>query len=209
MTPELKKLMKGHQQFQANESDQALYEELAHGQSPKVMVISCSDSRVDPVSLFSCHPGEIFVVRNVANLVPSFENSDHASVGAALEYAVKHLKVTDIVVLGHSQCGGIHAVMNRNEAVKATDFIDDWIAIAEPAKANVLEQHPDLSSMERTQLCERESLVYSLNNLQTYPWIKAQIEVDELHLHAWHFDIATRSIHAFDREEGGFASLVS
>lgn len=175
---------------------------MANGQSPKALVIACSDSRVDPAILLGAKPGELFVVRNVANLVPPYDNdSKHHATSSALEFAVTSLGVKDIIVLGHSHCGGINALMARKEGDQKRGFITDWMDIAKPAKEKVLSLYPNLSSMEKDQHCEKESLLISLDNLKTFPWIQTQLEKDELNLHAWYFNMNTGNIEMCWEEE--------
>ena len=198
----LNQLLNGYKLvFQRNfEINNPLYEELAKGQSPKVMMISCSDSRVDPSLITHAEPGQIFAVRNIANLVPPIDMAnrmDH-STPAALEYAVCTLKVRHIVLMGHSQCGGIRALL---QGVAETDdyrFIRDWLSIARSAKEKVLAQFGDQFIEEQANACEHESLHLSLNNLMTYPWIAKAVNNGDLFLHAWHFDIATGRLEESD-----------
>lgn len=163
------------------------FQKLADGQSPHTLIIACSDSRVDPSIIFNSGPGEIFVIRNVANLVPPFEDSSSACHGtsAAIEYAVNGLKVKDIVVLGHSHCGGIQTLVSDTE--NDHTFIDTWLYIAEEAKKTALA----LASNEDEvcTLCEKEAIRTSLRNLRTFPFIKEALEHHNISLHGWYFDI--------------------
>lgn len=182
------------------EINYSLYEELAKGQSPKVMMISCSDSRVDPSLITHAEPGQIFAVRNIANLVPPLEMAnriDH-STPAALEYAVCTLGVKHIVIMGHSQCGGIRALLQGVKEADNFNFIADWLSIAEFAKEKTLEQFRDQSIEEQASVCEHEAMHLSLDNLMTYPWIADAVHKGDLMLHAWHFDIATGRLEESD-----------
>lgn len=192
-----------HKHFEVNQTFRPLVE---HGQKPKVLVITCCDSRVDPALMLGCEPGELFVVRNVANLVPPLEQSAHQpSVAAALEFAVLGLRITDIIVLGHTHCGGIRALMDS--ASGDNDFISPWMTIAEPAKAHVLAHHGDCSLEEQINHCEMQSLVVSLQHLMTFPWIQEGVEANRLHLHGWLFDLATGVIDAYDEDKKAFFPL--
>ncbi len=151
-------------------------------QSPKALIISCSDSRVDPALLFDSDPGDFFMIRNVANLVPPYvKDSSFHGISAALEYAVRALKVQDIIILGHTHCGGIAALIEYGENPEnedTTEFLKPWLAIANNAflRVNVME-HATKDAMHRA--CEREAVLVSLGNLLTFPWIKAGVDAGE------------------------------
>src|ERR1700732_2711404 len=163
-------LIEGYRRFRADiwPAERARYEALAHwGQSPEAMVVACSDSRVDPQTVFGAVPGELFVVRNVAVLVPTYQPDAGAhGTSAALEYGVRVLKVARIVVLGHAQCGGIRAMVEG--APDARDFVEPWMAIA----GRALRQAPRRAvAGDILSGCETEVLRLSLANLATFPWI--------------------------------------
>ena len=169
------KLVEGFRDFRKTyfEKNNNVLQRLAEeGQSPKTMVICCSDSRVEPSILFGTGPGDLFVVRNVANLVPPFTSKDNVSIGSALEYAVKILRVKDIIVLGHAHCGGVAAlcksINNDKEGEitdNPTDFIKSWVDIAKPALSKIYFDHTD-ENIEVNS--ERAVVLYSYNNLLTY-----------------------------------------
>ena len=180
---DIQKLLSGFSQFrqeyfsQTNSAERfrTLVEE---GQKPKIMLISCSDSRVEPADIFNCSPGDLFVVRNVANLVPPCDpNPRHHSTSAALEFGVKHLEVRHIIILGHSQCGGIRALLetadNDDAAKTHKSFIFNWVQIAADAKHKVLADpdHPHHPFDVLSDQCEEEALKISFRNLQSFPWI--------------------------------------
>lgn len=151
-----------------------LYEELAQGQEPKFLVFGCSDSRVSPTFILKFIPGDAFMARNIANLVPSFDldKTKNSGVGAIIEYAVTALKVKNILVIGHSLCGGIQRLMTMDSGSHSYDFIDDWVKIGTPAKNKVNSEHPDKTQEERNKLCEVEAVKMSLENLMSYPYVK-------------------------------------
>ena len=182
----------GFKRFQENwlGSDKTLFNSLRKGQNPKAMLIGCSDSRVDPAILTDCDPGELFVVRNVANLVPPCEpDAGRHGVSAALEYAVCHLKVEHIIVMGHSQCGGIKGLMDGICDCNADSFIGSWVSIAHPAKRQVLDEFPDISAEIQYYACEKAAIMLSLENLMTFPWVRQRVEDGTLALHGWYFDL--------------------
>ncbi|WP_294435238.1 carbonic anhydrase [uncultured Victivallis sp.] len=188
--------------------DAELFDQLKHGQNPRILVIACSDSRVDPALLMQSAPGDLFVIRNVANLVPPCEpDTCHHGVSAALEYAVNALEVEHIIVLGHSDCGGIHALIKRTPETPAGEFLERWLDLAEPARRAVLEKLPDADEMTRRHACEEASLVLALENLLTFPWVRRRVEAGKLALHAWYFVIATGHLFGYDREHCEFRTI--
>ncbi|PWA74555.1 Carbonic anhydrase [Artemisia annua] len=167
----------------------ALYDELSKGQSPKFMVFACSDSRVCPSHVLDFQPGEAFVVRNVANMVPPFDKTRYAGVGAAVEYAVLHLKVEQIIVIGHSRCGGIKGLMTfPDEGPHTTDFIEDWVKVCSPAKSKVLGETNGAALDDQCVQCEKEAVNVSLGNLLTYPFVRDGLRKKTLHLKGGHYD---------------------
>jgi carbonic anhydrase len=190
------------------EADPALWEELSKGQSPKFMIFACSDSRVCPSHVLDIQPGEGFVVRNVANMVPAYDQLKHTGVGSAVEYAVLHLKVSTIVVIGHSACGGIKGLMSFPfEGANSTDFIEDWVKIGLPAKHKVLAEHGDKPFAEQCSLCEKESVNVSLSNLLTYPFVRDGLVKKTLSLKGGHFDFVNGAFELWGLDFGLSAPL--
>jgi carbonic anhydrase len=181
------------------------------GQQPKIMCISCADSRVDPTILTHAELGEIFTIRNVANIVPPYnhQKNDHHSTGAALEYAVRFLQVEHIIIIGHSSCGGINALLNgTNPSPQSYDFIKPWVHIAHQAKEHVLAKYPEKNRQELQTLTEKEALILSLNNLSTFPWIKDALDKNALLTHAWYFDIPSGVLSQYNQKTQSFHSIV-
>jgi carbonic anhydrase len=182
----MERLIEGYHQFRATQwpERRAMFERLAtRGQSPLTMVIACSDSRVDPTMIFNAQPGELFVLRNVANLVPPYQpDLAFHSTSAALEFAVRVLQVR--IVMGHAMCGGIRVLLDET-AAPAGDFLVPWMRIAEPARRRVLQRAPADPQAE----CERESVKLSLENLHTFPWITERAHSGALQLGGAIFDI--------------------
>ncbi|MDX2290331.1 MAG: carbonic anhydrase [Hyphomicrobiaceae bacterium] len=187
------------------------YERLAaEGQSPEVMIISCCDSRVDPEAIFSAMPGELFVMRNVANLVPPYETGGNFhGVSAALEFAVLNLKVKHLVIMGHSSCGGVKAALNQRAALETeARFISKWMSMLDDAKLSVLAANQ--GEMDRTVLqrkLEEAGIKQSIANLRTFPAIKQLEDRGELALHGTYFDIGTASLSVLDHATGTFIGL--
>ena len=211
---EIDQFIRGYKKFRAHyfckNKTNPLYEKLvAEGQNPKTMVITCSDARVDPSIILDVLPGELFVVRNVANLVPPYDNDPkHHGTSAALEFAVQTLQVQHIIVLAHSDCGGIRALLEAPEAQESS-FISSWMNIAQAAKENVLTHHRDLPFEQQAQICEETALLISLNNLRTFPWIKDKIQAGQLSLHAWRFDLSTGIMTKFNETLNQFEPLIA
>lgn len=185
------------------------YEKLANeGQNPDVMVVSCSDSRVDPETLFAAMPGELFVVRNVANLVPPYETQGKFhGVSAALEFAALNLRVKHIVVLGHSGCGGVKACLDHDAARQTkAEFITNWMSMLDGVRDELIAEH-GAGSKELLGALEREGVKTSLTNLRTFPCIQILEGKGRITLHGAHFDIASGVLEVLDRESGMFVGL--
>ena len=200
----------GFRRFQEkyfNSGDESVFARLRQGQSPRALVISCCDSRADPGMLLGAGPGDIFVVRNVANLVPPYRNgAEMPGIRADIEFAVKGLNVERIIVLGHSGCGGIGALMG-GEGDKF-EFIGAWVSIAAAARERVLRELAGESRQVQRRACEQGAIALSLENLMTFPWIKERVEAGKLTLHGWYFDIDAGELLGYEAEMGGFAALV-
>ncbi|KAK3270259.1 hypothetical protein CYMTET_21335 [Cymbomonas tetramitiformis] len=177
-----------------------LFHSLQNCQSPKVMMITCCDSRVSPNMILQAHPGDVFTVRNVANLVPPYERQgDYHGTSAALEYAVCFLKVEQIIIMGHSNCGGIRALMTKDEAelkagVNKTDFIDTWMRLGLPARERTHRYASHLSPEDQLCYCEKESVNVSLANLLSFPWVKEAVNQGNLSIHGWYYNMTACSL---------------
>jgi carbonic anhydrase len=182
-------LLEGYHRFRAEiwPAERARYEALAHwGQSPETMVISCSDSRVDPQTVFGAVPGEMFVLRNIAGLVPPYQPDAHYhGTSAAIEFGVRVLKVSRLVVLGHAQCGGVRA-MAFGTPPEARDFVASWVEIAKPALG--VDGGDERERLEKT---EAAVVRLSLANLMTFPWVAEAVKEGRLSLYGFRFDIHT------------------
>lgn len=188
--------------------EDALYQRLMTGQSPKTLIIGCSDSRVDPAMISGASPGEIFVVRNVANLVPPCESGKHGlhGISAAIEFAVNNLKVENIVILGHRQCGGIRALMSGN-AQSESAFIGRWMEIIGSARDNVLKKHSTLDFEKQCRECEMEGIKVSLDNLRTFPFVTEAISSRGMRLFGIYFDIEQGQLFELDDASNEFRQL--
>lgn len=189
----MQSLIDGYHDFRTTyyrENEKLLRDLFNRGQQPKAMLIACADSRIDPAAQLGAKPGDVFMVRNVANLVPPYmPDEDYHGTSAALEFAVKGLKVEHIIVLGHARCGGIGALMNGPVAGQ-TDFVNIWMRIAEPALRKV-EALNVADEDERRLRVELEAVKVSEKNLLTFPWVKSAVDAGQLKIHGWYFNIGT------------------
>jgi carbonic anhydrase len=203
----MQRLLDGYRQFKAERwpEEHAHYEELAkRGQSPRFLVIACSDSRADPATIFNASPGELFVVRNVAGIVPPFESdSGHRGTSAALAFAVVQLQVAEIVVLGHAQCGGVQAALD-NRLVKGVPFLGAWIDLLEPALEHSAHIH---DTAARHTAMERDCVRLSLDNLMTFPFVAERVNAGALTLSGARFGIADGKLEILDRASGAFVTV--
>ena len=190
--------------------EQDRYRSLSEGgQSPQVMVISCCDSRVSPEVIFDAGPGELFVARNIANLVPPYTPDDaQRAMSAALEFAVQALKVKHIVVLGHAQCGGIRAFAEEAKPLSPGDFIGHWMALVEPAVKAVGPRGP-MPLDDYLARLEQASVVQTLSNLMTFPCVKILVERGKLALHGAYFGVATGKLSVWDADKRGFVPVAA
>lgn len=205
-------LIKGFKDFRFLYYDREpeLFRQLSQGQAPKIMVVACCDSRVDPAILTNSHPGDLFVVRNVANLVPPCESAGaYHGTSAALEFAVRGLGVEHIIVFGHAQCGGIRALMQKagDGGDDAGGFIGSWMTIVDQARRKIVTEMPRASVEEQASACEQEAIVISLDNLKTFPWIRERVERGALRLHGWYFDLQAGQLLRLNPEARRFEAL--
>ncbi len=208
MTHLPEKLLAGYRNFMSGrfQTETERYRELARdGQTPETLVIACCDSRSAPEIIFDAGPGELFVLRNVANLVPPYEpDGQYHSTSAALEFAVQALKVKNIVVMGHGRCGGIKAALAPDaKPLSPGDFIGRWMNLLAPAAESV-SSNTMMTATERQTSLERISIRYSIANLRTFPCIKILEDKGRLTLHGAWFDISTGELWAMNRETGDF-----
>jgi carbonic anhydrase len=208
-TPELTELVSGYRRFRETgwEPERKRWAALRQGQQPRVMVIACSDSRVDPAQIFDVSPGEIFVVRNVAALVPPFETTPgHHGVSAALEFAVQVLKVQEIVVMGHGMCGGCQAALTQSmhgAEPGRGGFVADWISLLDEARKPVAEEFGTQGRIAEREM-EHAAVRVSLTNLRTFPCVQEKEKRGDLTLRGAFFAISDGVLHLLDEESGKF-----
>lgn len=202
--PEFRKLIEGYQRFRDDEyrHERERWDALAEGQEPPVMIIACCDSRVDPATIFDTRPGQAFVLRNVANLVPPFETGGgfHGA-SAAIEFGVSGLGVRHIVVMGHGACGGIKAALEGPNTGSGTGFVDSWISILNGPRERVL---ADDGIADKQTALELAAVRTSLTNLRSFPFVAQREAAAELSLHGCHFSIAEGRLVVLDEAEDCF-----
>ena len=196
------KIVEGYEAFRdkyARGDQSVMYSLSRDGQQPEVMVVACCDSRVDPALILQCDPGELFVVRNVANIVPPYEkDAAHHGTSAALEFGICFLKVKHLVLLGHSQCGGIQALVD-NKNIGPNDFITNWVSLLKDGLNNPIPKNIDE--------CAKVSLQRSEKNCLTFPWIKDKVNAGKLEIHLWFFDIKMGQICTYSKLENKYKPL--
>ena len=201
-------MIAGYQRFRAGrfQREAALYEQLGSGQSPDVLIIGCADSRVDPAQIFDAAPAELFVVRNVANLVPPFQPSNGLhGVGAAVEFAVTALKIKHIVVMGHSGCGGVAASLAAADDRPVGEFIAPWMTLLDETRDAVLASDPP----DRQRALEHAGILTSIENLRTFPFVQDALGAGTLSLHGAWFAIGRGELHWFSEDAGRFEKIAS
>jgi carbonic anhydrase len=207
--PYMKQLIDGYRRFRENDwiHERERWAELAEGQSPKVMILSCADSRVDPAQIFDARPGEMFVVRNIAALAPPYETSrGYHGVSSALEFAVTQLQVEEILVMGHGLCGGCAASLTGqfdDTAPGEGHFIADWVGMLSGARDKVRHRHQELDRDAFLDM-EREAVKVSIANLRTFPWIAEAEKAGSLRIHGAHFSISEGRLYVLDEAEENF-----
>jgi carbonic anhydrase len=205
------RLIEGFQRFRKNyyEQNRVVFDALSRiGQAPRALVIGCCDSRVDPSLIFDTAPGEVLTIRNIANLVPPYApNADYHGTTAALEFAVRILLVEHVVVLGHSGCGGVRALVENAPEVPTGDFVAQWMAIANPARERAFAAAAKGGEKALRHTCELQVVKVSLSNLMTFPWLAERVSRNALALHGWYFDLENGDLLRCDRATGEFTPI--
>ena len=208
MTTAIESLIQGYRQFRNGvyRQNEARYRSLAEqAQTPKAVIIACCDSRADPAMIFNTDPGELFVVRNVANIVPPYEpDSRHHGTSAALEFAVTALNIADVIVMGHARCGGIAALRQSLATPISGEFLPGWISLLDPVVARVARDHADLPEEDFRRKLEREAVIESLTTLRTFPFVREREASGKVRLHGWFYGIASGRLSIYDPKTGAF-----
>ncbi len=205
------RLIEGYHKFHRTTfvTQRRRYESLAaEGQKPKILIISCSDSRVSPSIVFNTPPGAIFEARNIANIVPPYHpDGGPRSIGAAVEYAVKVLNVTDIVIQGHARCGGVQALVNNGNGLPDNDYLKPWVEVAAPARKLLPPNFETLGEAEKRRLSEQAVIQNGMMNLSGYPWVRERMEEGKLRIHGMHFDFEDGRLTRLDHESGEWVAV--
>ncbi len=196
----LPKIIRGYQTFREKyaSGDHSVMQNLANlGQNPETMVVACCDSRVDPALILQCDPGDLFVVRNVANIIPPYEKDQgYHGTSAALEFGIRHLKVKNLIILGHSQCGGIEALTDEAN-LPPNDFITKWVSLVKQPQAH----------FHDSDYYAKLALTHSYHNCMQFPWIKEKVEEKSLSIHLWFFNIKEGEILMYSHEQEKYLRL--
>ncbi len=192
----------GYQKFKEVyfKDNKKLFDELAVGQKPHTMIITCSDSRVSPTKILTATPGELFIARNIGNIVPPYEQTKGAT-QSAIEYAVNALKIPHLVVLGHSSCGACAHLYHENDKDEKDvelSHVDEWLTLAYPAKHNAILECLHNPERNRAEVTEKNNILLSIERLMTYPYIVKALEEKRIELHGWWYDIGTGDLEAYD-----------
>jgi len=204
------KLIDGFKRFKQTYfgDDKALYASMKTGQPAKTLMVACCDSRVDPAILTDCDPGDLFIVRNVANLVPPCEEDQHHhGTSSAIEFAVKGLQVENIIVMGHANCGGIKGLW-ESDNINDSQFIHRWVSIAQEAKEWVKVNHAEASNAVQLKNCEQRGVLVSLKNLMEFDFVRERVENGSLSIHGWYFDIPAGELLSYNPATDNFENVV-
>lgn len=206
----MKKLYKGIHKFQEAyfKKEEDFFKRISKGQTPDVLFITCSDSRVDPNLITQSKPGELFIVRNVGNIIPPYDAiKDKNSVAAAIELAVLDLRVKDIIVCGHSNCGGMQAIYKSDDDLSSMPHLRDWLKLAEGVREMVFKYYTDEQGNSRLRRTEEENVLMQLHNIQTYPFVRDALRNGTLYLHGWYYDIETGRVCAYNPNKDMFEDI--
>jgi len=208
----MEKLISGVHRFRKQywSENQDLFRRLAeHGQSPEALFITCCDSRVIPTVITHANPGDLFIFRNMGNFVPPYSESplDGTGIAAAIEYAVLHLHVRDIIICGHSDCGAMKALYKDREDFGGTPHIVEWLKNGERTLEVIAANYPKMSKEERLAVTSEENVLVQMENLRTYPVVQKAAREGRLHVHAWFFEIGTGSVSRYTPEKGQYEPI--
>jgi len=206
------KLTAGYREFRDGrfQAQRARYENLVdEGQNPRVAIVACADSRVDPAIVLQADPGDLFIIRNVANLVPPYEREgDYHGTSAALEYAVQHLQVEHLIVLGHAHCGGVRSLFQeQTHDAEGNHFVAPWMSLVRSAYLRVEGTMPDAPQEVKARHCEQAAVLVSLENLMTFAFIRERVSEWQLRLHGWYIDIRSCTLHIYNPMEQRFEAV--
>ncbi len=202
-------LLRGLNDFQQHyfSENRELFEHLSQGQSPEVLFITCSDSRIDPCLITQAQPGELFVMRNVGNIIPSY-GASHYGEGAGIEYAIHALGIKDIIICGHSHCGAMRGLLQIGNLANEMPMVYDWLRRhAEGTRRLVLDNYKGYDDERLLEIAIEQNILTQIENLETYPVIRSKLHAGTLNLHAWVYEIETGTVFAYDAQAGKFTLL--
>lgn len=205
----MNRIIKGLNEFHNNyfNSHREMFEQLSHGQAPEILFITCSDSRIDPNLLTQTNPGELFIIRNVGNIIPAF-GTLNCGEGAGIEYAVYALGIKNIIVCGHSHCGAMKGLLQVGSLAEEMPLVYDWLKHhAEATRRLVLDNYKDYKGEKLLRLTIEQNILTQIENLETYPLIRARLHSGQLNLHAWFYEIEAGEIFAYNASQGEFLPL--
>lgn len=207
----MKELHKGILEFKESyfKKEEGLFKRLSEEQTPEVLFITCSDSRIDPNLVTQSKPGELFILRNVGNIIPPYDAiKDKNSVAAAIEFAVLSLEVKDIIICGHSNCGAMQALYKNDSKFANMPHLRDWLELAMPVKEMVEKCCPEDHGDSRQRATEKKNIIVQMQNIQTYPFVAQALRQEKLHLHGWYYDIGKGSICAYNQDKDIFEEIL-
>jgi carbonic anhydrase len=205
----IKRILEGLNEFHHNYfiSHREMFEQLSHGQSPEVLFITCSDSRIDPCLITQSQPGELFVIRNVGNLIPPYGASKSGE-AAGIEYAVHGLDIKEIIICGHSHCGAMRGLLQLGNLAQQMPLVYEWLKNhAEPTRRLVIDNYHGCSNDELTKIAIEQNVLAQIENLETYPVVRSKMHAGKLTLHAWIYEIEAGEVFAYDASSGKFKLL--
>jgi carbonic anhydrase len=210
--PEIQRLIRGNHEYREQVfnkgGENVISKKLAQeGQNPKTLLITCCDSRLDPNKILRCSLGELFTARNIGNLIPPYNQDNPDSTHVAIEMALNKLAIQNIIILGHSDCGGVRELLTPTMGAKS--LMSHWLSTALSAKEKVLVEHKDQSTMSKAQMAEEQSLLLSLENLKKFPGIQKRVQEGSLVLHAWRYQLDSAKIQSYQGDAGKFVDLDS
>jgi carbonic anhydrase len=205
----IKRIISGLNDFQQNyfKAHQDLFQRLSHGQTPEILFITCCDSRIAPNLLTQTEPGEIFIIRNMGNIIPPYGTSN-SSEGAGIEYAVQALNIKEIIICGHSLCGSIKGLLQLQNLYDQMPLVYDWLKVyGESIRRIIGENYSEYSGEELLSIATQTNVLNQIANLETYPVVRSRLHAGKLHLHAWVYEIETGRILAYDVKQNQFVPL--
>lgn len=205
----IKRIIDGLNDFQEHyfKDHQQMFEKLSEGQTPEILFITCSDSRIDPNLLTQTEPGELFIIRNLGNIIPT-HGILNCGEGAAIEYAVQTLNIKEIIVCGHSHCGSMKGLLKLNSLADELPLVYDWLKHnAEPTRRIIRDNYQGYEGEELLQIAIQTNVLTQIENLETYPAIRSKMHSGKLQIHAWFYEIETGKIFAYDASQFQFVLL--